>query len=67
MQSVCRLVRTSGNKENECQLVNARSVYVDQYAINESDQEDELNKAKPDGKKNDLAKTGHEGENEKEY
>ena len=48
MKSVCRLVRTSGNQENECELVKARSVYVDQYAINESDQEEELNKAKPD-------------------
>ncbi len=56
MESVCLLVRTSGNQENECD-----------YAINESDQEDELNKAKPDGKKNDLAKTGHEGENETDY
>ena len=27
------------------------SVYADQYAINESDQEEELNKAKPDGGK----------------
>ncbi len=27
------------------------SVYADQYEINESDQEEELNKAKPDGRK----------------
>ena len=28
MESVCRLVRTSGNQEDECELVNARSVHA---------------------------------------
>ncbi len=42
MESVCRL---GGNQENEYELGNTRSA---QYAINKTDQEEELNQAKQD-------------------